>query len=208
MEAPELHDLIDETEVSQLIAAYGPGQRWHTSVEMVPANFDYWWRKVVIKASRRGEVVLAIQRPDGQLLLHTKSIYPPGLYRLPSGGLKPGETVLEGLLREVREETGLSVEVDRFLGMVEYEFRCRERRLPFVSYVFLVQAGDATPYPEDTSERITDLRYVPLLEIERVAAGLRRLPGSWADWGEFRAPPHDMVVDALKQRDDALLDQE
>ncbi|GAC1469386.1 MAG: hypothetical protein PVSMB2_37990 [Ktedonobacteraceae bacterium] len=38
-------------------------------------------------------------------------------WNLPGGGLELGETVEEGVCREVREETGLVVEVDRLVGV-------------------------------------------------------------------------------------------
>ena len=37
-----------------------------------------------------GEVCMAIQRPSGHFLLHTKRTYPNAVMRLPSGGIKPG----------------------------------------------------------------------------------------------------------------------
>ena len=40
-----------------------------------------------------------------------------GWFNLPGGGVDPGESVPEGLIREVREETGLEVEVGRLVGV-------------------------------------------------------------------------------------------
>lgn len=40
-----------------------------------------------------------------------------GLWGLPSGRVEPGETVEEGAVREVAEETGLVVEVERLVGV-------------------------------------------------------------------------------------------
>jgi ADP-ribose pyrophosphatase YjhB (NUDIX family) len=199
MKSPLLADLVDEAEISQLFAEYGPGQRWRVSLEVSALTFDDWWEKIVSKPNRRGEVVLAIRRPDGQVLLHTKQFYPEGVFRLPSGGVHLDESVLTGMAREAKEETGLEVSVHRFPGTVEYELRHGQRRLPFISYVFIIYADESTPVAQDSEERITGFRYVSPLEIWRVAEQLRALPGRWSDWGHFRAPPHDLVADALRR---------
>jgi 8-oxo-dGTP pyrophosphatase MutT (NUDIX family) len=198
VKGPLLADLVDEAEISQLLADYGPGRRWRASLEVSASTFDDWWEKIVRKPNRRGEVVLAIRRPDGQILLHTKRFYPEGVFRLPSGGVHPEEAVLTGMTRESKEETGLDVTVDRFLGSVEYEFHHDQRRLPFVSYVFVVDADERTPVAQDPEEGITGFRYVSAPEIRRVAEQLRALPDRWSDWGNFRALPHDLVADALR----------
>ncbi len=197
MEGPTLTDLIDETELSELNADYGPGERRKVTLEMSALSFDDWLQKMVTSPNRRGEVVLAIRRPDGQTLLHTKRFYPQGIYRLPSGGVHPDESVVSGVIRETKEETGLNVTVDRFLGTIEYEFRHAGRQLVFVSYVFLIRANNDRPAVQDPKEQITGFRYVALQEIRAVAAQLRALPPEWADWGSFRAPPHDVVADVL-----------
>jgi 8-oxo-dGTP pyrophosphatase MutT (NUDIX family) len=198
VKVPTLADFIEEAEISQLNADYGSGERRRVSLEMSGLSFEDWLRIIVTSPNRRGEVVLAIRRPDGQTLLHTKRFYPQGIYRLPSGGVHPDEMVLSSVIRETKEETGLDVIVDRFLGMIEYEFCHAGRQLPFVSYVFLVRANNSRPAVQDPEEQIIGFRYVAPQEIRTVAAQLRTLPPEWADWGNFRAPPHDMVADVLE----------
>lgn len=193
-----LADLINQAEISELIADYGPGQRRPVTLEVSAHSFDGWLEKMVHHPNRRGEAVLVIQRPDGRILLHTKRFYPKGVFRLPSGGVHPSEAVLAGATREAKEETGLDVTVDRFLGTVEYEFRNAQRQWPFVSYLFVLQADNSTPVVHDPGEEITGFRYVSPVRLRQVAAQLRKLPPQWTDWGHFRALPHDMVADALQ----------
>jgi len=145
---------------------------------------------------RRGEVIFVVERPAG-VILHTKDIYPSGTYRLPSGGVSWGESVLSALHREVREEMGLEIEVKRFLGLLEYQFRCQEEALPFVSYVFLVRGGKGELIPQDEEERILSFRQVTVAELAAVADSLRAVEEDWRDWGEFRAIAHDFVVEMM-----------
>lgn len=56
----------------------------------------------------------------GRLLL-VKRANPPaqGQWSLPGGRQEPNENALEGVVREVREETGLDVRVEREVGTVQ-----------------------------------------------------------------------------------------
>jgi 8-oxo-dGTP diphosphatase len=58
----------------------------------------------------------AIIRKDGRILLLRRSeasSHDPGLWELPGGKIDYGEVLVEGLKREVAEETGLDVAVGR-----------------------------------------------------------------------------------------------
>jgi 8-oxo-dGTP diphosphatase len=56
----------------------------------------------------------------GRLLLIQRGHEPEaGLWSLPGGRLEPGETAEQAMIREVREETGLTVQPVRLLGEVE-----------------------------------------------------------------------------------------
>ncbi|MED5528699.1 MAG: NUDIX domain-containing protein, partial [Actinomycetota bacterium] len=56
---------------------------------------------------------------QGRLLLVQRANPPAqGLWSLPGGRQEPGETAEQGVVREVREETGLTVRVEREVGTV------------------------------------------------------------------------------------------
>lgn len=194
-----LEDLVDEQEIAELGLAYGPFPRWHHRLAVGAEHVTFWGEKVL--RDRRGEVVLAVQRATGELLLHTKTFYPPGVYRLPSGGVSWGEPVVEALRREVHEETGLVGWTERLLGMASYRFESAGSSAPFVSYLFLLRGFEGRPAVQDKNEQISDFRWVAVSDLAAVAAALRSVaedvPGR-RDWGRFRALAHDLVVQTLE----------
>jgi hypothetical protein len=106
-------------DVDELLALW-PEER--TAVQAVlPLSRDYFdkWKSILVDAhNRRGEVVLIVQKPDDRILLHTKPFYPAGVFRLPTGGLKPEESINDGLVRELYEETGLAHREGWLIDMV------------------------------------------------------------------------------------------
>ena len=56
-----------------------------------------------------------IVRADGKILLQRRA--DNGRWGLPGGAMELGESIAEATLREVREETGLDVEIVRLLGV-------------------------------------------------------------------------------------------
>jgi ADP-ribose pyrophosphatase YjhB (NUDIX family) len=63
----------------------------------------------------RPSVAAIIMNGDGHVLLQRRS--DNGLWGLPGGSVEIGESVSTAILREVREETGLTVEIDRLVGV-------------------------------------------------------------------------------------------
>ncbi len=63
----------------------------------------------------RPSVAAIIRNGDGAVLLQRRS--DNGLWGLPGGSVEIGESVSVAIVREVREETGLVVEVDRLVGV-------------------------------------------------------------------------------------------
>jgi ADP-ribose pyrophosphatase YjhB (NUDIX family) len=70
-------------------------------------------------APKANSIVVAtsayVENDDGQILLIRRT--DNGLWSLPGGGMEPGETVIGCAVREVKEETGIAVEVTGLVGI-------------------------------------------------------------------------------------------
>ena len=60
-------------------------------------------------------VGVVVMDENGCILLEKRSDC--GLWGLPGGKIEPGESIVEAALREVKEETGLTVKINRLLGV-------------------------------------------------------------------------------------------
>ena len=182
--------------LQEAIEQYGSPERRVYTYQVGKDTFLYW--ELVLR-KRAGEVVIVLQRPNGHYLVHTKAFYPRGTYRLLTGGIKPGEDLLDALRREVAEETGLQVQVERFLGILEHRFQHRGRQLSFTSFVFLLRELGGSLQANDRKERISGFREVSLEGLLELADRLEALPPDWVEWGRFRASVHRFVVEVLSK---------
>ena len=97
------------------------------------------------------------------------------LWSLPKGHIEAGETAEQTAVREVREETGITSEVVRSLGSIDYWFVADDRRVHKTVHHFLLEATGGELSDEDVE--VTEVAWVPLGELdERLAhADERRL---------------------------------
>src|SRR5256885_13711372 len=104
--------------------------------------------------SRFAEVCMVVRRPTGEVLLSIKTFYPRGAYRLPTGGIDKDEPILDAVLRETLEETGLTVDVRHFLAALTY--RDGSGGPPVVhTFAFLLDDRSGAPVrPLDEHEQI------------------------------------------------------
>jgi len=141
---------------------------------------------------RQGEVVLVLNDTHHHVWLHTKAFYPDGAFRLPTGGLKHGESPDEGFERELAEETGIRGVSHDCIGVLHYTHD--GEKFPFTSYLYIVWDVDDVPIPEDTGEAITGWMPVSRDGLHDHTRSLRALGDGWEAWGEFRALAHDLLI--------------
>jgi 8-oxo-dGTP pyrophosphatase MutT (NUDIX family) len=180
-----------------LLERHGPLPRMGHRLHVGSAFYRFVARHT---QQRDGEVVLAVRRPDARLLLHTKPFYPPGTWRMPTGGVEWGETPEQAAKREIVEETGLPAELAQLLGLLTYEVTAGDESPPLhlASAVFLSLAPDQQPAKRDPQEQISGYRWALAEELDAVTEQLRRLPADWRDWGVYRALAHEFVAFALR----------
>ncbi|GAC1396368.1 MAG: NUDIX hydrolase [Chloroflexota bacterium] len=164
-------------------------------------NSEAFWQR-----EREREVCMVIRRKSGLLIAFKKTFYPPETFRLLTGGVENGERILDALLREVNEETGLNVDVSRFLATVAYRPEGVGEGAPnFYTFAFLLEERSGTLGAIDPEERVEAFREILPTKLLGLALHLGNLPDSeahrlgerWAEWGRFRAVIHRVVYEIL-----------
>lgn len=147
---------------------------------------------------------------DDRIAVIRKPMFPPGAFRAPSGGVAPGETMEEGALREGMEETGLRLELLRYVLRVTATFCPRTvpkggLGLPpevadpsdpsafrwWIHVLLARPCGDTTLAPVDTHE-IAEARWVGLDDLQG-AIRENLLATGWALFG-YRVALTDAVL--------------
>jgi 8-oxo-dGTP diphosphatase len=104
----------------------------------------------------------AIVVHDDALLMVLRGREPnKGLWTVPGGRVEAGEYLADALKREVREETGIEIEVGELLGVLE-----RRGDEHFVILDFLAQPLDDTA--PRASDDAAEARWVPLREVAKL----------------------------------------
>lgn len=103
---------------------------------------------------------------DGRALLVRRGSEPlKGQWSIPGGTLELGETIAEGVVRELREETGLDVRVADLIEVFERIFPGEGRpQYHFVILDYLCEAPNGTPQP---GSDVTDVAFASEEELAR-----------------------------------------
>ncbi len=144
--------------------------------------------------ARVHDVTLFILNGD-RLALIRKHPFPADVWRTPGGGVKPGENFVEAVEREALEETGLQIDLGRYLVEARARFLFEPGGLDWRTHVFLARTGDEDIHPIDTVE-IAEARWGTLDELggpirERLLATGR------AFW-RYRVALHDAAIAAIR----------
>jgi acetyl-CoA carboxylase carboxyl transferase subunit beta len=155
---------------------------------------DAEWALATYNPTRTHDVTLFILDAAERLALIRKPHFADGVWRPPGGGIKPGENVVAGAVREALEETGLRVELDRYLVATNAVFRNAGRELHWRTHVLSARTDDDELAPSDPAE-IAAARWGTLAEL---GGPLReRLLETGRAFWRYRVALHDAAIAAL-----------
>jgi ADP-ribose pyrophosphatase YjhB (NUDIX family) len=155
---------------------------------------DREWSIATYNPARTHDVTLFILDPSRRIALIRKPQFAAGVWRPPGGGIKPGEEFSAGAIREALEETGLRVELQRYLVVTDAIFRNAGRELPWRTHVLLARTEDEAIAPADEDE-IAEARWGTLDELAGPLRA-RLLAENRAFW-RYRVALHDAALAAL-----------
>ena len=179
---------ISARTIASWASQYGTPRRWSHTQDVTP--HDYAVISGSQKHGREHDITLYIEG-DGKIAVIAKPFYPVGLYRAPSGGLEPEESLEDGAAREALEETGLRIALDRYLLTADVIFECSGKPpIEWHTHVFSARTGDRTLSPTDHHE-IREARWAVPAEFDTFGAIMRR-----SDRGGllYRAALHEQVA--------------
>src|SRR5438270_8235065 len=151
---------VDEAALAPVRARFGiPIElRWDGEIS------DVEWTIGTHNPARTHDVTLFILDPSRRLALIRKPHFAADVWRPPGGGVKPGEDFETGAVREALEETGLHVELRRYLVASNAIFRNGGRELAWKTHVLLAETDDRELAPDDPGE-IAEARWGTLEEL-------------------------------------------
>ncbi len=178
MWARKLNDL-DSAEIELLIEKYGRPRVLHFAADFLDFECDLVKRSAA--KGRHHDITCFIQSNGKFVVIQKHDYADTGIYRAPSGGAHPGESIEEAAIREMHEETGLSIELNRFVLDVHLDVRCSDGTIPWRSLVFLATALDGEMKELDTRE----IYSVRLMGRDELLTTVNRLMEG-SGWGGFK----------------------
>ena len=139
-----------------------------------------------LETNRRGEVGFLLIRKDGSYVVIRSRRYPKAAYRIPTGGINFNEKAIDALYREVKEELGVQFEIEKFHGLIEYNFHHKDDVIKFYSYLFVIREVSGNIIEDASEDEISDFKEVDFEGLIKISEILSGIEGGWRDWARFR----------------------
>jgi 8-oxo-dGTP pyrophosphatase MutT (NUDIX family) len=189
---------VDASLLAPIVRRFGHPAEWRPTVHLTEHD------AAVMRLTRSGrehDVTFAVRRADGMLAVIRKPSFPPGAWRVPSGGVARDEAFLDGVRREALEELGIDLELTGYPLVARCRFEYADgRRQRWTTHVVTARPvpGDAALAPRDARE-IAAARWMGMDELTGPVAGvLRAGPGALF---RYRAELHDRLAGLLAAGD-------
>lgn len=91
-------------------------------------------------------IFVVLINKKNQVLLHRRcgTGYMDGYYDFPSGHLEEGESLLEGAMRELKEETDIAINAEDLI-LLHINQNYSDPQKPYINFMFLGQRWSGTP---------------------------------------------------------------
>lgn len=185
---------ISQHQLRSLVENYGTPKEYEWEQAISPEEMQ-----IVLDSGKFGrahDVTFFIFDGFDRLALIRKPFFPPGVYRAPSGGVRPGEDFEQGVLREAYEETGLKIRLERYLVRIRVRFSCGDTIRPWTSHVFSAQRLSGELRPIDRKE-ISEAIYCTIEELQNTIRDKLLLTGKGLF--RYRVRLTDAAVEAIKE---------
>ena len=171
---------IKDSEIVALTEKFGEPVIHEFAAEFL--DFECNLVKRTESKGRLHDITCFIRQDDGDFVVIQKPQYArTGIYRAPSGGATPGEPLEDAAIREMYEETGLTVRLTHFVLDLRLDVICKDRTIPWRSLVFLAKPVGGEINPVDTRE-IFDATVMSREQLVGEVAQLMEDSG----WGGFK----------------------
>ncbi len=169
---------------------YGTPRKLTMTFSMKPGEFDMLQNSM--RDGRNSDVTLFIFKGD-KVIVIAKPWYPEGLYRAPSGGIKPGEDLELSAKRESLEETGTEIKLLKYILRINVTFICDEKKTRWTSHVFTARylRGKLQPIDKEEIKRVT------LLSLEELSSLKEKLLAQGSGGLSYRAALTEIAIEEI-----------